>query len=268
MTDAAGSPSLQSPPPSATFPSLINPPENDVQNTKPRTVGGFVLEDDEAEEEGSRPNGNMSGPNNPQNVFRGSSTTPQQYPLIAQSPSSRPQSAMTFPSMSNNFQEQSPSDNAPLRTSEAAVVSHGSGDALISPTVPSHLRASAQNAPLNASHESRPSTANGAVNSSTAVVTSARLPHDRVGMLEDRIAEDPKGDTEAWFALVDEHKRRNKMTEVRNTYERFLALFPTAVRLTLFAVSLPELFETNASIGRAMDCICQLGTRQQQIIPG
>jgi cleavage stimulation factor subunit 3 len=60
--------------------------------------------------------------------------------------------------------------------------------------------------------------------------TKLRLPTDVVGMLEDRIKEDPKGDIEAWFTLIEEQKRRHKIEDTRNTYERFLEIFPQTVR--------------------------------------
>ncbi|KAF2747568.1 Suf-domain-containing protein [Sporormia fimetaria CBS 119925] len=57
---------------------------------------------------------------------------------------------------------------------------------------------------------------------------STRLPQDRVGILEDRIAEDPRGDIEAWLTLVDELRKRHKIDEVRSLYDRFFKVFPTA----------------------------------------
>ena len=58
----------------------------------------------------------------------------------------------------------------------------------------------------------------------------ARLPHDRIGILEDRIKEDPRGDLDAWQNLINEHKKRGKLEDARNVYERFLVVFPSAVR--------------------------------------
>ena len=60
-----------------------------------------------------------------------------------------------------------------------------------------------------------------------------RLPHDTVGKLEDRIEDDPKGDTDAWRSLIEEHKRQNRIDDVRKVYVRFFEVFPTAVRTTL-----------------------------------
>ena len=57
----------------------------------------------------------------------------------------------------------------------------------------------------------------------------ARLPHDTIGILEDRIKEDPRGDMQAWLHLINEHKKRGKVDDARNVYERFLGIFPSAV---------------------------------------
>ena len=62
-----------------------------------------------------------------------------------------------------------------------------------------------------------------------ASLPKARLPQDRVGILEDRIAEDLRGDIEAWLSLIEEHRRRHKHEEARATFERFLAVFPSSV---------------------------------------
>lgn len=64
----------------------------------------------------------------------------------------------------------------------------------------------------------------------TASGKRKRLPQDVVGQFEDRIAEDPKGDIDAWLGLIEEYKRKGKFDDARSVYERFLAVFPTAVR--------------------------------------
>lgn len=60
-----------------------------------------------------------------------------------------------------------------------------------------------------------------------------RLPQDIVGQLEDRIAEDPRGDIDAWLALIEEHKRKGKFDGARAVYERFFVVFPAAVGVLL-----------------------------------
>ncbi|KAI0836921.1 hypothetical protein F5Y06DRAFT_97151 [Hypoxylon sp. FL0890] len=64
-----------------------------------------------------------------------------------------------------------------------------------------------------------------------ASATRSRLPTDIVGILEDRIKEDPRGDIEAWLALIDEQKRRNNVEDARAVYERFLKVFPHAAEI-------------------------------------
>ena len=62
-----------------------------------------------------------------------------------------------------------------------------------------------------------------------SVLPKSRLAHDVVGMLEDRIKDDPRGDSAAWLELIEEYKSRNKDDQVRRTYERYLDVFPLAV---------------------------------------
>ena len=60
--------------------------------------------------------------------------------------------------------------------------------------------------------------------------TKTRNLLDIVGALEDRVREDPRGDMEAWLALIAEHRRRNRFDDLRQVYNRFLEIFPQAVR--------------------------------------
>ena len=241
-------------PQSATSLSAAFPPQpsqtfvGDERPAPPRTIGGFVDDDDDAEEGGTpQSDGVMSSSSEYEpNINGGTPSTPEQQhppPNAVSAPSlSRPQSssmALPPPVSSNTDQEpQNVSDSAPVQTQATsdAHVSHGPTDAVPSPTASQAVaasRASANPTPLNASNVSRPVTANGVVaQSPTTSAPSARLPSDRIGMLEDRISEDPKGDTEAWRSLIDEYKRRGKIAEVRKTYDNFLSTFPTNVSST------------------------------------
>ncbi|KAH8727197.1 hypothetical protein GQ44DRAFT_611963 [Phaeosphaeriaceae sp. PMI808] len=79
----------------------------------------------------------------------------------------------------------------------------------------------------------------------STTLPKARLPQDRIGILEDRIAEDPRGDIEAWLSLIEEHRRRHKNDEARTVFDRFLKTFPTAgdqwVEFIAFETELDEL---------------------------
>lgn len=69
----------------------------------------------------------------------------------------------------------------------------------------------------------------------TTAGPKARLPHDRVGILEDRIKEDPRGDLDAWLSLIGEHRKRNKLDDARAVYDRFFKVFPSAVSSLKFS---------------------------------
>ena len=72
----------------------------------------------------------------------------------------------------------------------------------------------------------------------TIAASRTRLPHDRVGILEDRIEADPRGDMEAWLELISEHRSRNKIESARQVYERFFKVFPAAVSSFCFFLTL------------------------------
>lgn len=93
--------------------------------------------------------------------------------------------------------------------------------------------------PLSAPHITEPlSAATDQAMTPSIAIPKVRLPHDRVGILEDRIKEDPKGDLEAWQNLIGEHRKRGKIEDARKVYERFLAVFPSAVSTDLVFVGI------------------------------
>jgi cleavage stimulation factor subunit 3 len=69
----------------------------------------------------------------------------------------------------------------------------------------------------------------------------ARLPHDKVGQLEDRIKDDPKGDTAAWISLIEHYREKGQHDFARNVYERFFKVFPYAVRSFFLTSSIPSI---------------------------
>ncbi|WYZ34218.1 hypothetical protein EsH8_I_000494 [Colletotrichum jinshuiense] len=56
----------------------------------------------------------------------------------------------------------------------------------------------------------------------------SRDPNDTVGILEDRVKEDPRGDMDAWLSLIAEHRRNDRLNELRAVYDRFVQVFPQA----------------------------------------
>lgn len=70
------------------------------------------------------------------------------------------------------------------------------------------------------------------VTTGAALVSPSKIrhPQDIIGSLEDRVKEDPRGDMDAWLALMAEYRRRTKFDDLRAVYNRFLEVFPQAVR--------------------------------------
>ncbi|KAI5863616.1 hypothetical protein GGS23DRAFT_506825 [Durotheca rogersii] len=96
---------------------------------------------------------------------------------------------------------------------------------------PGYSHTQAGNGPSAPPDLSADVTAPTGVNASAAATARSRLPTDVVGLLEDRIKEDPRGDLDAWLALIDEQKRRHKIEDARAVYERFLEVFPQAAEI-------------------------------------
>ena len=200
----------QSPSKAAT-PSNQKPAEAPVPAKQPRTMGGFVVEseDDEDELPTMRPKAVGSAL---LNVARGSSDTPRRS--LSQTP--------------NNTL---PSTNVPLHSAAQDQGVSGVVPTGVTDTVP-NVAAVIPNQGASAHETLKPSQAPTLSQTANAAATSlpkARLPHDRVGILEDRIAEDPRGDMDAWLSLISEHRKRNKFDEARAVYDRFFKVFPSAV---------------------------------------
>jgi cleavage stimulation factor subunit 3 len=112
-------------------------------------------------------------------------------------------------------------------TSAEAHVSVPSDQNLVSQAIPSN--------PPTSTPSSRavPPTVASRVSAEPASESTTRDPNDTVGILEDRIQEDPRGDVEAWLALLHEHRSHDRFDHVRNVYTRFFQYFPTAVSCSL-----------------------------------
>ncbi|KAK6081648.1 cfia complex component [Seiridium cupressi] len=57
------------------------------------------------------------------------------------------------------------------------------------------------------------------------------LPADTISILEDRVKNDPRGDMDAWLALIEETRRRNVVQDSRSVYERFLQNYPQSAEI-------------------------------------
>lgn len=175
---------------------------------QPRTKGGFVVDDDDDEDVPQGVRSGVSGAPGLLAVVRATSDTPQRS--LSQTPSG----AVPRPDVSIHSSVQDPSgvaDPVPKTFAVQTDVAQKSGTSQSLPNKPS-----ATPTPTTAS---MPST----------LLPKSRLPNDRVGILEDRITEDPRGDIDAWLSLISEHRKRGKFDDARAVYDRFFKYFPTAV---------------------------------------
>jgi cleavage stimulation factor subunit 3 len=206
------------------------------QSKRPRTVGGFVDEsEDEEEEPAVQPqeaNATLSA--------TGASETPQ--PSFTNSPNN------TLPNP--DVQLHSAQDQAPASISASVAVNEPAPSIASLPNSSTPATdATKPGAPdVMTVASARPSVAPATpAPMSAASLPKARLPQDRVGILEDRIAEDPRGDIEAWLSLIEEHRRRHKHDDARAVFERFLKIFPSSVSRTVHISC-----DTLTRLGRAM----------------
>jgi cleavage stimulation factor subunit 3 len=174
---------------------------------RPRTIGGFLADD--SDEDDLDPPSNLSHSASSTNVHLQAQTGEGLGRAVSRSPlhiSSTPQA-----------QNSTEVINAPVTVPVASAAATASLDRVD------------QHAIKNVSiQESTPLSSS--VNAAAGLnVPKARLPLDRVGILEDRIKEDPRGDIDAWLSLISEHRKRNKIEDARAVYERFFKVFPSAV---------------------------------------
>ncbi|KAI5917413.1 hypothetical protein F4810DRAFT_46450 [Camillea tinctor] len=111
-------------------------------------------------------------------------------------------------------------------------------------------------APAQASTVPIPASLHGGLASASAASAKSRLPTDIVGILEDRVKEDPRGDIDAWLALIDEQKRRHKIDDSRAAYERFLKIFPQTADIWVayldMELSLDNFAQAESIFGRTL----------------
>lgn len=188
----------------STATSTMSQPSTPAQQI-PKLRGGFEVDDDDGDAQdnsleeaqdddvyGLGAPTDLNGSSDTHGALDRSSKSPAQENGITQVPVQATDSSTDVPSsiVSNNAQLQS------------TATSNGVGTVFADQTLPDPMSA----------------------------LPKSRLAHDVVGMLEDRIKDDPRGDTSAWLELIEEYKSRNKDDLVRKTYERYLEIFPLAVR--------------------------------------
>ncbi|KAJ5793650.1 RNA-processing protein HAT helix [Penicillium paradoxum] len=178
---------------------------------QPKTIGGFVVDEDEDEQ--------GDADYEPPAVLGGEDSIAMPV-TMSEDPSSGNAIQNTSPDVSSHQAEQG--------SASGQAVAHSS----YSPTPVSNIDPSSVPGQSHWAAQDLQSATMQSSTLSTSVPDSpaskGRLAHDRVGMLEDRIQKDPRGDIPAWLELIAEHRSRNRLDSARETYDRFLEIFPMA----------------------------------------
>ena len=208
-------------------------PSTTVQS-KPRIVGGFEIEDDDDDEQEQE--NESSDEKDELDVYDPAAgldldlntPPPNQVSVSAPAPSSPLDRTSLSPDQENGKTPAPVQANGSPAGMPSSALPPGA-DTLrattatpTQPTQPTHVAAAQASPPRSVD-----------VNSPLApVLPKTRLAHDVVGILQDRIKDDPRGDSDAYLELIQEYKSRNKQDDVRRVYDQYLAVFPLAVCVT------------------------------------
>ncbi|KAF1987593.1 hypothetical protein K402DRAFT_411886 [Aulographum hederae CBS 113979] len=195
-------------------------PDKSAEPLQPRTKGGFVIDDDDDDEEDEVPfpKPSVAGSSGLLDVA-GSSTEAAQRTQSQTPNNATSQSDVSIQKAEDQedpvpVSQPAAPDSVPPPTTASAATETGASQ--VDPVVSFPIPAQA------------PQTTKAKVVNSAPSLPKARLPHDTIGVLEDRIAEDPRGDMDAWLNLIFEFRNRNKTEEARSAYDRFFKVFPSS----------------------------------------
>ena len=193
------------------------PPAGISAQPQTRTIGGFVVEDDEEDDKDE-------ADYEPPAALEVDDTNAMPM-IMSEDPSSGNANQNTSPDVSSHPAVQVSANvldvaNSSYSPAPVPNIDHSSSGQA---SWPLH-DASLQNSTVPTPVPDSPSASRG------------RLPHDRVGILQDRVDEDPRGDIAAWLELIAEHRGRNRLDSAREIYERFLKVFPMAVSKSPFRI--------------------------------
>ena len=201
------------------FPSSSLP-----MQSKPRIKGGFVIDDEDEDDEDSDTDDDTK---DVLDVYGTAEATDAAASVAATVP--QPVTSISTPYV--------PIQGAPPAPKQSNNVPNGVSDVAPSPTVPGSdivFQPASTPVPVQSAQAYKAqivSTSSSMTATPVSAPPKARLAHDTVGILEDRIKEDPRGDLAAWLELISELKSRNKPDEVRRVYTRFFEVFPLAVSI-------------------------------------
>lgn len=222
-----------------------------------RTIGGFEVDDDDEDDkegENEEEQGQYKGAGNEEEEEEEADYEPPAA-LGVDDTDAMPMTMSQDPSSGNAIQNISPDISSQPPVQGSASIS----DVANSSYSPAHV----PNIDLSASAQAQWASQEASLQNSTvptpvpdSPTAQGRLPYDRVGILQDRVDEDPRGDIAAWLELIAEHRSRNRLDSAREIYERFFKIFPTAadqwVAYATMESELNELFRLEQIFNRTL----------------
>ncbi|KAK5173126.1 mRNA 3'-end-processing protein rna14 [Saxophila tyrrhenica] len=237
--------------------SEANAQSSTAQPAKPKTVGGFIVEDDEEDEDQQQdaampPSSQLNGTAGAHSGLGAAAVSDAQNTVIASEPSQEDASATSTAPVNGSSSRVVPAPVSDTSSTSVPASAPAPAFSLQSPTDQGKQQVSTTaSAVQSATATPQPPVASTPVPAQAASAvpqtpTTQRLPHDKVGQLEDRIKEDPKADTEAWRALIRHYREKGQLDQARKVYERFFAVFPSAAQMWVEWAQM-ELEENNLS---------------------
>jgi cleavage stimulation factor subunit 3 len=207
---------------------LIRPEPTQVPSNVPRLKGGFVIDDDDDDDD----NGDVNEEDEGKDILDVYDTPEEsKAEIVDLAPVSE------APIDSSSVSHVPIHDAAQISVEPVPVSNGASGVTVSSFTSLPAANVTAQRGstvtPIQTSSNPQASVvppSNSVISTPVSAAPRSRLAHDTIGILEDRIKDDPRGDMAAWLELIEELKGRNKKEDVRRTYDRFFKTFPMAVR--------------------------------------
>lgn len=198
------------------------------QSAKPKTVGGFILEESDDEEDATPAPSQMNGTRGAQSGLGAVATSEAHDLTLGSEPT--PDAVAASTAQQNNGLTGSTTLATSTTESFPAPVPSLTSDTPV-PAVQVQTAAANQGNVLSPSVQpsAAPTPMPKPTDGSNTTMAAQRLPHDKVGQLEDRIKDDPRADVDAWMTLIAHYKEKDQPDNARKVYDRFLAVFPTAV---------------------------------------
>ncbi|KAK0773046.1 mRNA 3'-end-processing protein rna14 [Friedmanniomyces endolithicus] len=230
------------------------------QAASPKTIGGFIMEEsDDDDDDDEEENSSMSGAPPPPSQLNGTDGAQSGLGAVAvheaagedvklaSEPTQDSAAAQQLHADSLNgstaFSDVTTSTPLPTDAVQSTIAPAVSQPAVSLTTAQrdegkqAAIPPAADAGTVSVAATSKPSVKNTAApsdsNAVLATPTTQRLPHDKVGRLEDRIKEDPKADVEAWWELIHHYRDKDQLDNARRVFDRMLEVWPTSPTIYL-----------------------------------